>query len=329
MTFKDRLFKALAREDVDRPPVAVPTQNATVGAMKEASVFWPEALQQAVPMAKLAMGCQWAYGFESIRLPFDINVEAETMGCVTSYGGASDPPMSKPKKRDELDQLVFPGAKPAGRMAETIKGTRIVAESKDPGTPLIVALGSPFEVLSTIYEFDQLFEDLLSRPEGILDMLEKIVAVQIEYAGEIMSAGADVMMIVDGTSQTLMPEQFNIFSAPFTRRIIDTLDCPSILHICGNPIRLIKDMAATGASGLSIDWQVPVERARADTGGRCALIGALNVQRLLLGGPEEAVEMVKSARDLGFDIIAPGCGIMPETPIENVRAYANAVKAIA
>lgn len=329
MTFKDRLFKALAREDVDRPPVAVPTQNATVGAMEEAGVFWPEALRQAEPMAKLAMGCQKAYGFESIRLPFDINVEAETMGCATRYGGASDPPMSKPKKRDELDQLVFPGTEPAGRMAETIKATRIVAELKDPGTPLIVALGTPFEVLCTVYEFDQLYEDLMSRSESILDMLEKIVAVQIEYASGIASAGADVIMIVDGTSQTLMPDQFKNFSAPFTRRIIDTLDCPSILHICGNPIRLIKDMAATGASGLSIDWQVPVEKARADTGGKCALIGALDVQRLFSGGPEDAVEMVNTARDVGFDIIAPGCGIVPETPIENVRAYANAIKAIA
>jgi MtaA/CmuA family methyltransferase len=329
LTFKDRLFKALAREDVDRPPVAVPTQNATVGAMEEADVFWPEALRQAEPMAKLAMGCQKAYGFESIRLPFDINVEAETMGCATRYGGASDPPMSKPKKRDELDQLVFPRTEPAGRMAETIKATRIVAELKDPDTPLIVALGTPFEVLCTVYEFDQLYEDLLSRSESMLDMLEKIVAVQIEYASGIMSAGADVMMMVDGTSQTLMPDQFKNFSAPFTRRIIDTLDCPSILHICGNPIRLIKDMAATGASGLSIDWQVPAEKARADTGGKCALIGALDVQRLFSGGTEDAVEMVNAARDFGFDIIAPGCGIMPETPIENVRAYANAIKAIA
>jgi [methyl-Co(III) methanol-specific corrinoid protein]:coenzyme M methyltransferase len=297
--------------------------------MEGADVFWPEALRQAEPMAKLAMGCQKAYGFESIRLPFDINVEAETMGCATRYGGVSDPPMSKPKKRDELDQLVFPGTEPAGRMAETIKATRIVSESKDLGTPLIVALGSPFEVLCTVYEFDQLYEDLLSRSESILDMLEKIVPVQIEYAGGIMSAGADVMMIVDGTSQTLMPDQFKKFSAPFTKRIIDTLDCPSILHICGNPIRIIKDMAATGASGLSIDWQVPVEKARADTRGKCALIGALDVQRLFSGGPEDAVEMVNASRDFGFDIIAPGCGIMPETPIENILAYANAVKAIA
>lgn len=325
MTYKQRLLKALAGEEVDRPPVAVPTQNASVGAMEETGVFWPEALQKAEPMAKLAMGCQKSHGFESIRLPFDINVEAETMGCQTRYGGKSDPPMSKPKNRNELDQLVFPEPAKAGRMAEVIKAVKIVSDSKDAGTPLIVALGTPFEVLCTIYNFDEMYEDLRSRPETILDLLEKILDVQVKYADELVAAGADVMMIVDGTSQTLMPKHFVKFSSSFTKRLIDTIDRPTILHVCGNPLRLIKDMAQTGADGLSIDWAVAVDKAKADVGGKCVLVGNLDVSKLYLGSQEQAAEMVRTARQAGIDIIAPGCGIMPDTPIENLRAYVKAV----
>ncbi len=328
MTFSERLLKVLDGQKVDRPPVAAPTQNATVDAMKEAGAFWPDALRKAEPMAKLALGCQRAYGFESIRLPFDINVEAETMGCETRYGSESDPPMSKAKNRDELDQLVYPDPAATGRMAEVIKAVEIVVKKRDPDIPLIAALGSPYEVLSTVYNFDEMYEDLRSGRERVLDLLEKILAVQIKYAKELMDAGAEVMMIVDGTSQTLMPDQFAEVSSPFTKRLIDTLDRPSILHICGNCGRLIKDMAATGANGLSIDWSLPVDKARADSEGKCALIGNLDVQRLFSGAPEDVVEMVNAARNAGIDIIAPGCGIIPDTPIENLRAYANAVSSI-
>jgi len=325
MTFKERLLKTLAGEEVDRPPVVVPTQNATLDAMKETGVFWPEALQKAEPMARLALGCQKYYGFESIRLPFDINVEAETMGCETRYGDKSDPPVSTPKNQDELDQLVFPEPAETGRMAEVIKAVKIVSDTKDPGTPLIVALGTPFEVLCTVYNFDEMYGDLKENPGGLLDLLEKILDLQIKYAKELVDAGAEVMMIVDGTSQTLMPKHFVKFSSSFTKRLIDTINIPSILHICGNPSRLMKDMADTGADGLSIDSAVPVEKAKADIDGKCILIGNLDVSKLFLGSPQEQIEMVDSARQAGIDIIAPGCGIMPDTPIENLRAYVKAV----
>jgi MtaA/CmuA family methyltransferase len=325
MTYKERLLKTLDGEKVDRPPLAVPTQNITVGAMKEAGVFWPEALQKAEPMAKLAMDCQKSYGFESIRLPFDINVEAETMGCETRYGEESDPPMSTPKNRDELDQLIFPEPVNSGRMAEVIKAVKIVSNLKDTGTPLIVALGTPFEVLCTIYNFDEMYGDLKDDPGALLDLLEKILEVQVKYAKELVDAGAEVMMIVDGTSQTLMPEHFVKFSSSFTKRLIDTIDRPTILHICGNPSRLIKDMAATGADALSIDSSVAVDKAKAEIDGKCVLVGNLDVSKLYMGSPEEVVEMVDAARDAGIDIIAPGCGIMPDTPIENLHAYVKAV----
>ncbi len=325
MTFKERLLKTLAGEKVDRPPVAVPTQNATVDAMNEAGVFWPEALQKAEPMAALALACQKSYGFESIRLPFDINVEAETMGCQTRYGDKSDPPVSAPKNRDELSQLVFPEPAKVGRMAEVIKAVKIVSDTKDPDVPLIVAQGTPFEVLCTVYNFDEMYGDLKADPGRLLDLLEKILELQIKYAKELETAGAEVMMIVDGTSQTLMPKHFVKFSSSFTKKLISALDIPSILHICGNPVRLLKDMVDTGADALSIDWAVPVDTAKAEAGDKCVLVGNLDVSKLYMGSPEEVVEMVSQAREAGIDIIAPGCGIIPGTPVENLRAYVKAV----
>ena len=324
MTPKERLIKVLFRQPVDRSPVAVPTQNATVAVMRQAEVYWPDALKFAEPMADLAVACQHVYGFESLRLPFDINVEAETMGCATRYGGEADPPVSKPKNRDELGELLFPDPSGSGRMAEVIKAVSLVAAAKDPALPLIAALGTPFEVLCTVYNFDHMRADMKSGKVGLCALLENILELQTAYGKALADAGADVMMLVDGTSQTLASRQFQEFSAPYTTRLIGALDMPCILHICGNPQRLIRDMAATGARGLSLDWPVDIAKARQDAPD-AAFVGNLNVTTLQAGTPGDVVEMVEKARAAGVDVIAPGCGIMPQTPLENIRAYVDTV----
>ena len=328
MTPKQRLLKVLALEKVDRPPVAVPTQNATLEVMKRAGVYWPQALREAAPMAALALACQRVYGFESVRLPFDINVEAETMGCATRYGEETDPPVSSPKDRDRLDDLVFPDPKTSGRMAQTLQAVAIAATEKDPDIPLIAALGTPFEVISTVYNFDHLYEDLKSGKERLHGLLERTLNLLMAYGKELSGAGADVMMVVDGTSQTLMPDQFREFSAPYTARLIGSLGKPAILHVCGNPTRLIADMAGTGARGLSLDSAVLAVKARANSGGKTALVGNLNVRAMHDGAPLEVAAMARQAAADGWDVVAPGCGILPTTPIENIRAYVEAIKSL-
>ncbi|MBI4827686.1 MAG: MtaA/CmuA family methyltransferase [Nitrospinae bacterium] len=325
MTPKERLLKVLNREPVDRPPVAPPTQNATVEAMDRVGVHWPEALREAEPMARLALGVQQVCGFESIRLPFDINVEAETMGCAMRYGGPSDPPTPAQKTREQLDSLAYPDPAAGGRMARVIEAVGIASSERDPELPLIAALGTPFEVLCTVYGFEQLHEDLADDAARIHSTLEKILDLLTDYGRALARAGADVLMVVDGTSQTLMPDQFREFSAPYAARLIQALDKPAILHVCGAATRLIADMAKTGAKALSIDQQVPPARARTDA-GNLALVGNLDVSRLYLGTPEDAACMALDARAAGFDIVAPGCGIIPQTPLENIAAYVDTVK---
>jgi [methyl-Co(III) methanol-specific corrinoid protein]:coenzyme M methyltransferase len=328
MTPRERLLAVLDLKKVDRPPVVVPTQNATLDAMKIANVYWPEALREAEPMAALALSLQKTYGFESIRLPFDINVEAQTMGCSTRYGEETDPPMSSPKSRDNLNELVFPDPLNSGRMAQVIKAVSIAASAKEKDIPLIAALGTPFEVLSTVYNFDDLYEDLKTGGDRLRGLMEKILGLLTIYGAELIRSGADVMMVVDGTSQTLTPGQFREFSAPYTARLIGSLSRPSILHICGNPTRLIADMVGSGARGLSLDSAVRIGKARENSGGKAALVGNLNVRTLHDGSPEEVAAMTRQAALAGWDVVAPGCGVLPTTPLRNILAYVEAIKSL-
>ena len=86
MSPKERLLATLnGKSVIDRIPVAQPLQTGTVELMESCGVFWPAAHSDAGKMAALSYEAHKIIGFESVRVPFDINVESEAMGCELNY----------------------------------------------------------------------------------------------------------------------------------------------------------------------------------------------------------------------------------------------------
>jgi [methyl-Co(III) methanol-specific corrinoid protein]:coenzyme M methyltransferase len=99
-----------------------------------------------------------------------------------------------------------------------------------------------------------------------------------------------------------------------------------VLHICGGVQKIIKDMAETGFDALSIEEKVDVAAAKKVIGPRPTLVGNVSAARTLLSGtPEQVKEECKRAIAAGIDVLAPGCGIAPRSPLENIRAFVGAV----
>ena len=47
---------------------------------------------------------------------------------------------------------------------------------------------------------------------------------------------------------------------------------------------------------------------------------------MLFGNPEEVKAEAKKAIESGVDLLEPGCGIAPSTPLANVKAFVKAAK---
>ncbi len=136
---------------------------------------------------------------------------------------------------------------------------------------LIVALGTPFELLSTTLSFEDITMSIHEDPDFLVEQLEKMTGIAETYAAEIEKRGPDVLMLVDGTSQSLGPAYYAQFSFPYTRALVDSLNKPTILHICGNATPLLAQMVGTGVDAFSIDKPVDIRKAREATEGRVAL----------------------------------------------------------
>jgi uroporphyrinogen-III decarboxylase len=80
---RDRLLSSLHLEQVDRVPCACPLQTGTIDLMKASGAYWPDAHTDPELMVKLAKAAHDIGGIESVRVPFDIGVDASAFGART------------------------------------------------------------------------------------------------------------------------------------------------------------------------------------------------------------------------------------------------------
>ena len=100
MAMKSEIVDAMDGLDAGSPP-AVFTQSGTVSQMDACGCRWPEANFDIDKMIELALQMSRQYGFDTVRIPFDITAEAEGLGAtvllippITSVAAAA--------RRDEI-----------------------------------------------------------------------------------------------------------------------------------------------------------------------------------------------------------------------------------
>jgi len=329
ITLKSRLLAALKRENTGRPPASVPTQNAIEEVMVESGFLWPMAQQSAKEMAGLAWACHEIAGIESVRVPFDLTVEAEAMGCSVRFGEEpTAPPVATPLQGNEMDKLTIPSPYKDGRMPEVLMAIELLKAKTHDKIPIIAAISTPFEILASTMHYESIATLMIEDPKFLETLLRTMTEVSVSYGKAAVKAGADIIFLGDGTSQSIGPLNYKRFSFSYTKELISSLEAPTILHICGNSTTILPLMAATGASALSLDKPVDISSALKLVGDKVALVGNIAPATLLNGGSEEIIRETKDAVNKGVHVVAPGCGILPSTPLNHVKTYVEHVKGL-
>ncbi len=139
------------------------------------------------------------------------------------------------------------------------------------------------------------------------------------------------MQLFDTSAGVLGREEYRRFALPAARRVFQSLaaaGAPTILYVNGCS-HILEDMAASGASALSIDWRTDLAEARRRLGSGIALQGNLD-PAALFQPPDLVRRSVRAALDSvpgdpGY-IFNLGAGILPETPLESVSALVEEVR---
>jgi [methyl-Co(III) methanol-specific corrinoid protein]:coenzyme M methyltransferase len=145
----------------------------------------------------------------------------------------------------------------------------------------------------------------------------------------MLESGGDVILMSDPAAEGLTGEQFQRLLVPVYRKISDALQCRKMVHICGKTARIAPHLPDTGFHGFSFDSAgVQIEQLRENVGDRIKLIGSVpTVTHLLEGSIDDVLDLTRDMIERGVDILSPSCGLPQYTPLENVKAVAEAIEA--
>ena len=177
--------------------------------------------------------------------------------------------------------------------------------------------------------WDKAKQFCFTQPNLAHQLLQKITDTTIVYLKAQVKAGADVLQVFDSWSGCLSPEDFKLFAQPYLIQIADALkdDAPVILFPKGSWYAL-KELSESSASGLGLDWCISPKTARELTGNKITLQGNFDPAKLLLPIPEIKKAVKEMIDEFGVQnyIANLGHGITPNIPVENAKAFVDAVK---
>ena len=199
-----------------------------------------------------------------------------------------------------------------------------------------------FEKAWAIRGFEETMMDMLTEPEAINILFDRIMELRIEQMKILVDSGIDILMLGDDvgmqTGMLIGADTWREFLKPRMAKIIKEAkairpDLPIFYHSCGNPGDIIPDLIEIGVTILNpIQPECFDLQCVKDTyGDKLAFWGGVSAQtNLSFGTPEQVKEEVKHCIEvLGKDggyLIGPNHMVEPEVPWENLMAFFEAVE---
>ena len=337
MIKNDLFLRALRGETVERPPVWM---------MRQAGRFLPEfmAIREKYDFFTRCRTPELAseitvqpirrFGMDAAILFSDILVIPQAMNIEVQMKPNFGPYLPNPvRTQQDVDNVIVPDVTvELDYVYQAIKATK---ELLNDEVPLIGFAGSPWTVFCYCVQgqgsksFDKAKELCFTNPIAAHQLLQKITDTTIAYLKEKVKAGVDAVQIFDSWGGMLSPVDYQEFSWKYINQIIEALkdDAPVISFAKGCWYAL-EQMSNSNASALGVDWTVTPEFARRATQNKITLQGNFDPSRLL-SSPATIKEMVKKMiDDFGKDqyIVNLGHGILPNIPLDNAKAFIDAVK---
>ncbi len=265
----------------------------------------------------------------------DLLLPVEPMGLklrfVSSEGPAIDNPIAAP---EDIDGLSTIRTDELGYVGEAIK---IVARSLAGKVPVVGFVGAPFTLASYMVEGGASKTFLKTKKLMFGDetmwrrLMGKLVDVLGDFAGLQIGAGARAIQVFDSWVGALSPEDYVRYVQPYSRALIERIRGGGVpvIHFGTGAAGFFRELHAAGGDVIGVDWRINIDQAWMDIGYRSGIQGNLDPAALFAPLPELRTKVTDLLRRTGTrpgHIVNLGHGILPETPVENVKAVVQIVR---
>jgi uroporphyrinogen decarboxylase len=213
---------------------------------------------------------------------------------------------------------------------EVSEAIRIVRGALDEDRAVVGFCGAPFTVAGYLVEgkpsrdFAKTKALMYRDPHTWHGLMETLAEAFSRYVREQVDAGADVIQLFDSWVGVLSPSDYREFVVPYSSRILDAVDVPTI-HF-GTGATTLLDQLDGDVVGL--DWRIPLDAGWDAVGGR-GVQGNLDPAALLAPWDRleaAALDVLERARGRNGHIFNLGHGILPQTDPDTVTRLTDLVQ---
>jgi len=265
----------------------------------------------------------------------DLLLPVEPMGLKLEFLQGEGPHIDNPiRTSSDVDSLSISNTDDLGYVGEAIQQ---VVKALAGRVPVIGFVGAPFTLASYMIEGgpSKTFlktKQMMYRDETLWRrLMGKLVDVLGSFALMQVSSGARVIQVFDSWVGALGPDDYVRFVAPYSRALIERIRSTGapVIHFGTGAAGFFRELHAAGGDVMGVDWRINIEQAWMDISYRSAIQGNLDPAVLMAPLPELKMrvhELLKRTGSRPGHIFNLGHGILPETPVENVKACVEIVR---
>lgn len=265
----------------------------------------------------------------------DLSVEAECFGAQVRFSDHEVPAVSGQLIADmeDAEALAVPpvGAARSGVYIDAIRK----AKAQITDRPVLAGMIGPFSLAARLMDVTEIMISCYEEPEAVHTVLEKATDFLCAYAGAYREAGADGIVMAEPVAGLLAPDLLEEFSAPYVKRIVDTVQSTEfavVYHNCGgNTLKAIDAILSSGCAAYHFGNAIDMKAMLLAVPQNIVVMGNVDPAGILRQGTpalvrETTQQIMQACCTHQNFVISTGCDVPPMTPWENIDAFFDAVK---
>jgi uroporphyrinogen decarboxylase len=274
-------------------------------------------------------------GVDAAILFADILLPLVPMGLDLEFV-AGEGPMIRNPVRTQAAADALRGIDARAELAPVLQAIRLVRRALPATVPLIGFAGAPFTVATYAIEGGpsrHLVESkrlMYGAPQLWHSLLQRLTVVLGDFLAAQAEAGAQALQVFDSWAGHLSADDYRTFVWPHSSalfRRIGGLGVP-VIHFAVGADHLLEQLRDAGGDVIGLDWRTPLDAGWARVGADRGIQG--NLDPVALFAPREELRarvenILALAAGRPGHIFNLGHGILPNTPVDQVRAVVDLV----
>ena len=328
---KDLIYSVFRHENLTNNIPWVPFAGVHAGSLVKLTAT--EVLQDPTHLFEALMKVKQLYHPDGQPIVFDLQIEAEILGCDLKWADKSPPMVNSHPLAEEPRIPTYIPQKSDGRLPIVLEVMEKFKSEVGDEVALFGLVCGPLTLASHLRGIN-FYIDLINNKEFATKLLKYCTKVAIRICEYYIESGMDIVAVVDPVVSQVSPRTFEEFLIdPFTEifTFIRSQDVFSSFFVCGDATKNLEKMVKTDPDSIFVDENIDMKVAKEILSPSNIILGGnVPLTTTMLFGTQQdnmkyVVDLIENVGNKNL-IIAPGCDMPYDTPPENVIGVLQAIQ---